>query len=268
MSGRVGWIRSHRKVLDNPVMCKDVATFAVWNYILLEVTYYEKDDLFGGQRIRLKPGQMVTGRKKIADLWHISESKVERILSCLESEHQIEQQKSSKNRLITVLNWEKYQSDEQQDEQQVNNERTTSEQQVNTVFKKEKKIKKEKKYIEGGVHFSENKLVQDAFNDFLEMRNKNGSKMTQKAINGLKTKLEGLSTDPITQAKILDQSTFKTWTSVYPLKDDFTPLRDYETEPTEHPELMKVEHKLTDPDYLNWFTFDIQKGDWVLNDDS
>ena len=49
------------------------------------------------------------------------ESKVKRILKSFENEHQIEQQTANKNRLITVVNWDKYQSSEQQFEQQVNN---------------------------------------------------------------------------------------------------------------------------------------------------
>ena len=80
----------------------------------------------------LKPGQLITGRKSIALALHIDESKVERILKSLKSEQQIEQQTSSKNRLISITNWEFYQQSEQQNEQQVNNKRTTSEQQVNT----------------------------------------------------------------------------------------------------------------------------------------
>lgn len=127
-----GYIKAYRSLLDNPLVCKDTETFAVWNYLLLSVNHIEQKVLFGGKSITLLPGQMITGRKKIAEFWHISESKVERILKLFESEQQIEQQKSNKNRLITVLNWSRYQLSEQQIEQQVNNNRTTSEQQVNT----------------------------------------------------------------------------------------------------------------------------------------
>lgn len=127
-----GYIKAYRSLLENPLVCRDTETFAVWNYLLLSVNHAEQKVLFGGKSITMLPGQMITGRKKIADFWKISESKVERILNLLENEQQIEQQKSNKNRLITVLNWQKYQNSEQQIEQQVNNNRTTSEQQVNT----------------------------------------------------------------------------------------------------------------------------------------
>jgi hypothetical protein len=51
----------------------------------------------------------------------------------LEKEQQIEQQKTSKFTLITVLNYEQYQKNEQDLEQQSNNKVTTKEQQSNTI---------------------------------------------------------------------------------------------------------------------------------------
>lgn len=127
-----GWIKLHRKLLDNPVTMKDTDHLAVWIYLLLNASHNEHPALFKGEKITLKPGQLITGRKSIALALHIDESKVERILKSLKSEQQIEQQTSSKNRLISITNWEFYQQSEQQNEQQVNNKRTTSEQQVNT----------------------------------------------------------------------------------------------------------------------------------------
>ena len=49
------------------------------------------------------------------------------------TEQQIKQQKSSKNRLISIANWIDYQDSEQQNGQQLNNDRTTTEQQLNTL---------------------------------------------------------------------------------------------------------------------------------------
>lgn len=127
-----GWIKLHRKTLDNPIITKDSDFLAVWIYLLLNTTHKEYDVLFKGERVTLKRGQLLTGRKSISEKLKIDENKVQRILKSLENEHQIEQQKSNKNRLITIVSWDKYQQDEQQNEQQLNNKRTTTEQQVNT----------------------------------------------------------------------------------------------------------------------------------------
>lgn len=122
-----GWIKSYRKTLDNPIICKDSDHVAIWMYLLWSATHKPVNALFGGKRITLNPGQLITGRKSISKQFNIKESKVQRVLKTFESEQQIEQQTSNRNRLISILNWGEYQSSEQPIEQQVNNKRTTSE---------------------------------------------------------------------------------------------------------------------------------------------
>ena len=138
-----GWIKLHRKMLDNPIVCKDSDHLAVWVYLLLNATHDEYPALFKGQKIILKPGQLITGRKTISQKLDIDESKTQRIIKSLKSEQQIEQQTSNQNRLITIVNWSEYQRGEQQNEQPVNNGCTTDEQRVNTNknVKKDKNVK-------------------------------------------------------------------------------------------------------------------------------
>jgi uncharacterized phage protein (TIGR02220 family) len=135
-----GWISLHRKMLANPVICKDSDHLAVWVYLLLSATHKGMGACFKGKRITLNPGQLITGRKSIAKKLGVNESKVKRILILFESEHQIDRQRSNKNSLVTVLNWDKYQNDDQQDDQQVTSKWPASDQQVttnNNVIKKQ-----------------------------------------------------------------------------------------------------------------------------------
>ena len=127
-----GWIKLHRKILDNPIIFKDKDYLAIWIYLLLNATHKEIPALFKGKKIILQKGQLITGRKSMASQLKISESKIYRIINDFKSEQQIEQQTSNQNSLISILNWDKYQQSEQQNEQQMNNERTTDEQPVNT----------------------------------------------------------------------------------------------------------------------------------------
>ena len=129
---RQGYIAVHRKMLDNPIVCKDTEHMAVWMYLLLNATHTNYDVFFKGNRITLQPGQLLTGRKSIAKQLKVNESKVQRILKLFESEQQIEQQTSNQNRLISIVRWTDYQKNGQQTEQQMNNKRTTDEQQMNT----------------------------------------------------------------------------------------------------------------------------------------
>ena len=119
-----GWIKLHRKTLDNPIVMKDTDHFAVWMWLLLNATHSDYDTIYEGERVTLKAGQFITGRKIISKELKINESKIQRILKTFESEQQIEQQTNPRCRLISILRWTDYQLDEQQNEQQVNNKRT------------------------------------------------------------------------------------------------------------------------------------------------
>lgn len=144
MGEPTGFVKLHRKLLNNPIVCKDADHLAVWIWLLLKATWTESDVLFEKERIKLKPGQLPpVSRRTIASELHISESKVQRILKLFENEHQIEQRMSRHSRLISIVAWNDYQSNEHQSEPQVNHKRTTSEPQVNTIkeVKNNKNIK-------------------------------------------------------------------------------------------------------------------------------
>lgn len=130
-------------MLENPIVCKDADYLAVWVYLLLKASHGICPMVFKGEKIMLQPGQLITGRLKIAADLSVNESKVKRILNAFKTDQQIDQQSSNKNSLITILNWESYQKSDQQTDQQMTSERPTDDQQV-TTNKNEKNIKNEK----------------------------------------------------------------------------------------------------------------------------
>ena len=67
-----GWIKMHRKILDNPIICKDSDYLSVWIYLLLNATHKEIPAIFKGQKITLQKGQLITGRKSISNQLKIS----------------------------------------------------------------------------------------------------------------------------------------------------------------------------------------------------
>jgi hypothetical protein len=128
-----GYIKLHRKILENPIVCKDSDYFSVWAYLLLNATHKEYPALFKGQKIIMQPGQLITGRKSIHNQFKsISESKIKRILLDLESDQQIDRQRSNQNSLITILNWNTYQQSDQPNGQPMTSERPASDQPVTT----------------------------------------------------------------------------------------------------------------------------------------
>lgn len=126
-----GWIKTHRKLLDNPRF-RDGDWLKVWVWMLLNASHGGYDVLFRGERITLKAGQFTAGRKQIAEKTGVSENKVYRILETLKNEQQIEQQISNACSLFTITKWDDYQNNQQQNEQPANNQSTTSEQPANT----------------------------------------------------------------------------------------------------------------------------------------
>lgn len=140
-----GYIKVRRDILDHPVICKDNDRLAVMLYLMKNAAYAEHEVFFCGKKVKLMPGQLIIGRKKLADETHISESKAERILKCFKTEHLIEQQSDNHGRLITLLFEESDSESEQQIEQQSDSNRTASEQPVNTTKESNKGILEEGK---------------------------------------------------------------------------------------------------------------------------
>jgi hypothetical protein len=128
-----GWVKIHRKIWDNPVVTKDSDHLAVWIWLITHATHQPHDTLFNGKRITLQPGQLVAGRKMIANELCTGEYKVARVLNLFKSEQQIAQQATAHGSLISILNWNKYQLDAQQNAQPVHNNCTTSAQQLHTI---------------------------------------------------------------------------------------------------------------------------------------
>ena len=154
------YIKLMRAVKDKAYYSRDSEKLHLWIHLLLTANWTEREEMLGGKPILCKAGQFTTGRKQLSMQTGISESKIERILTYFEKiEQQIEQQKTSTNRLISILNWSKYQVCEQQSEQRVNNDRTTSEQRVNTL-KEYKEYKEIKDSIEKSKRFSPPTLLE------------------------------------------------------------------------------------------------------------
>lgn len=126
-----GWVCLHRKLLNNPI-CEKADYLAVWVHLLLMANHKETTFIWNNKKQILKAGQLLTGRKQLSKKTGVAESQVYKILKYLELEQQIEQQKTTKYTVITIVNWGMYQEKEQQKEQQSNNRVTTKEQQSNT----------------------------------------------------------------------------------------------------------------------------------------
>ena len=131
-----GYIKLYRKLFENPIVCKDSDTIAIWIYLLLNATHKEISVIFKGKKITLQKGQLITGILSISKILKINKDKVQRTLKRFELDKQIEQQTSNKNRLISIVKWKQYQnSDNQLDKQMINKcETNDNKQECNNVI--------------------------------------------------------------------------------------------------------------------------------------
>ncbi|MBR3052852.1 MAG: hypothetical protein IKG59_01845 [Firmicutes bacterium] len=120
-----GWIKLHRKLMDNPIITQDAEYLSVWIHLLMLASHNEHDIVYQGQKYTLKPGQLVTGRRSLGKMCKVDQYKVARILKCFENEQQIAQQNIYKGRLISVKKWDEYQLDAPQNAHQMHHTCTT-----------------------------------------------------------------------------------------------------------------------------------------------
>ena len=122
-----GWIITHRKLRESSFY-KDSQAVHLWIHLLISANHKDAQVVRGNKVYEVKRGQLITGRKLLSSETGINESKLQRLLKVFEKCHMIEQQTNNVNRLVSIINYDQYQTSEQQ----VNSKRTASEQQVNT----------------------------------------------------------------------------------------------------------------------------------------
>lgn len=103
-----GFIKLHRKILDNPIMEKPEFV-AIWLYILLNTAYENKPIILERKKSHIPRGFLLTSKTKIADHFKLPRTNVIRILNYFESEGMIKTKSTNKYTLIEVINWGKYQ---------------------------------------------------------------------------------------------------------------------------------------------------------------
>lgn len=163
MNGDGGWIKIHRDIFKNPFM-QHPNTFTLWVYILCNVTYQKTDALFEGKRITLEPGQGLFKFPEVAQTLHIPLRTVYRLVELLKINKQIVKQKTPRNTLITVVNWEQYQNLVKQNDKPLSNKcQTNGKQMANLPIEKRNKEREERKeYIERHRHGTyQNVLLSD-----------------------------------------------------------------------------------------------------------
>ena len=126
----------------------------------------------------------------------------------------IEVKSNNKFSVVSIEKYSDYQAEKNKIKQQMNNKRTTNEQQMNTN-KNVKNVNNVK-----NIYSDCSEELKKALDDFVEMRKKIKSPLTEKAMQLAFNKLKKLSTDETIQIEIVNEAVLKSWKSFYPLKQE------------------------------------------------
>lgn len=107
-----GWISLHRSIEDHWLWETDRAftRLEAWIDILLMVNHKEKKIMIGNDLITVKRGQKITSIRKLCERWSWSNSKVKKFLELLERDEMLIVKSDTKKTVITVVNYDFYQS--------------------------------------------------------------------------------------------------------------------------------------------------------------
>ena len=198
----------------------------LWIYLLVNAQY--QDGRFKG--IDVKRGQVIVGRKKLAERLGMTEQRVRNCLNRLKSTNEITIKTTNKYSLITIVKYDIYQGESEENNQQNNqlanqqqtNKEPTKNQQRTTVkeIKKYKKLRNKEVISNKDTEFDTSPEFNKALQDFEEMRKRIKKPLTDRAKELILEKLEQLAPgDEQKQIKILDQSVMNSWQGVFELKE-------------------------------------------------
>jgi hypothetical protein len=106
-----GYIKLWRDAFDHPLL-RNGDRFRAFMWLVSEACWKGTKFDVRGKTITLHRGQLCVSREQLADAWKWSPSAVERFLARLKTEQMIERSTGQGKSVITILNYDKYQDQE------------------------------------------------------------------------------------------------------------------------------------------------------------
>lgn len=128
-----GWISIDRSI-QNHWLFKEKRTFSkfeAWIYLLMEANHSKAKVPIGNQIVTVERGQRLTSILTLSDLFNWSRFKVKTFLDLLESDGMLEVKTTSKYTLITIVDYDFYQSEQGRNQHQNDIKPTSKQHQSN-----------------------------------------------------------------------------------------------------------------------------------------
>lgn len=206
-----GYINLHRMLLDSMIFSSQTG-LKIWIWLLLKASYKKRYVSLkigkGETTVTIERGQLLFGRYKAEEELCIDGSTVYRWIKKLEENDMISIESNNQYSIITICNYDTYQTENETKEQpsnsrvttkeqQSNSRRTAEEQQSNTYNKdnKDNKVNKDNN-IDTVKSFDFKKQFLDLgvdvkiLDDWLKVRKTKKAVNSETAFNGIKKKME------------------------------------------------------------------------------
>ena len=156
----MGWIKLHRETLEKAIWkCSTAEQKVIFITILMLANHKENQWIWKGRKFCCLPGQFITSLNTLSFYSGCTNQNIRTSLVKFEKLDFLTNETTKDGRLITIKNWDKYQSCEIEDNKQPNKEVTNNQQRGNKEVTTNKNNKKEKEL---------KKIEYPTLNEFIE----------------------------------------------------------------------------------------------------
>lgn len=104
-----GWIKLWRRAVEGD-LADNVFLWGLWNWLLYAAHWKPSSIIWKGERRDIPAGTVVLGMTELAEKWECSRTTVKKWLVYLENSGRISLEVCQRGTLVTILNWDTYQS--------------------------------------------------------------------------------------------------------------------------------------------------------------
>jgi len=109
----MGWVKLHRETLEKAIWkCSTPEQKVIFVTIIMLANHKENQWIWKGKQFKCQPGQFITSIKSLANYGGVTIKNVRTALLKFEKLEFLASEQASDGRLITVLNWDRYQNNE------------------------------------------------------------------------------------------------------------------------------------------------------------
>jgi uncharacterized phage protein (TIGR02220 family) len=169
-----GYVKLWRKSIDTGWLSNH-KMWVFWSWCLMKASHKEHKLIVGYKQVHLMPGDLVFGLDKASAELKISVRSIRTILDFLKKSENITIKTTNKFSVISITNWDTYQSEKSENDNQ-NDKQTTNKRQTNDNKQECKECKEEKEYISDVKKLPKEKDEAIPYKEIIEYLNKKANK--------------------------------------------------------------------------------------------